>query len=641
MTIIEVMVPSALLLIVVTAVLTGVYSGLRLQSTARQRATATDWADHLMELARNQNYDAIGLSATSTATQAAIAAVPAGDTDNPDLLVRRAAESNCLELNTGTSASPSWERLVLADWYTLPAAAANCATQTTNPDFHLVHAGGANDYTPAGTPAVTYSGWMFVTWAPVDGQPGVYYKRVTVMVRFPSPTGGVSRLVRTSSLFGLGYVPSPSSSSTSTTTSSSTTTTLAAAATTTLAPGCAVKAGDVQGPTGTIALAGGAGYTNQTSLAINNSVEDLPNGSGASGMATMQYSNTGPTGPWQPNPAGAYSALDSGWTIPAGDGTKQVWGRFTECNGNASTAVITDTVVLDQTAPPAPSVSGTPRNNRIDLDWTTVSDPGASASGIASYRVFRLDLGTTTPIGVVTGTSYNDNGLTAGRATPTGSSPSTVPGTRARSPTTTPEPRPSMAGQRRAGDEHGFTIAELVVTSAILLVVVTAAMSLLTAAQRSTSFSTRRGKTQDAVRLAMDRLTKDMRQLTRFNTSWPAGGGSWTGRDLDFRTYTVASPTTPVRVRWWVSGTTLNRQEWRADGTSPGPVAILGSVTAPGAGVPDLFYCDVLQGSDAATGTPVPWQMTVTLTVDLANPGGTYSTQSQVQFRNLQIPQPA
>ena len=33
--------------------------------------------------------------------------------------------------------------------------------------------------------------------------------------------------------------------------------------------------------------------------------------------------------------------------------------------------------------------------------------------------------------------------------------------------------------------------------------------------------------------------------------------------------------------------------------------------------------------------------MTVTLTVDLANPGGTFSTQSQVQFRNLQIPQPA
>jgi hypothetical protein len=57
--------------------------------------------------------------------------------------------------------------------------------------------------------------------------------------------------------------------------------------------------------------------------------------------------------------------------------------------------------------------------------------------------------------------------------------------------------------------------------------------------------------------------------------------------------------------------------------------------------VPELFYCDVLQGSDAVTGTPVPWQITVTVTVDLVDPGVTYSTQTQVQLRNLQIPQPA
>jgi prepilin-type N-terminal cleavage/methylation domain-containing protein len=198
-----------------------------------------------------------------------------------------------------------------------------------------------------------------------------------------------------------------------------------------------------------------------------------------------------------------------------------------------------------------------------------------------------------------------------------------------------------MARRRRAGEEHGFTLIEVMLTSAILLVIVTAAMAVLVAGQRSTGFSTRRGGTQDDLRLAMDRLTKDMRQLTRFNTSWAAGGGSWTGHDLDFLTYTVASPDTPVRVRWWVSGTTLNREEWRPDGTSAGAVAVLQAITPPGAGVPDLFYCDVLQGSDAATGTPVPWQMTVTITVDLTAPVGTYSTQSQVQFRNLQIPKPA
>jgi fibronectin type 3 domain-containing protein len=102
--------------------------------------------------------------------------------------------------------------------------------------------------------------------------------------------------------------------------------------------------------------------------------------------------------------------------VPAGDGTKQVWGRFTDCNGNASTAVISDTIVLDQTTPPAPAVAGSPRSRRIDLSWTAVTDPGASASGIANYRVFRLDLGSTTPIAVVTGTSYRDNGLTRGQS---------------------------------------------------------------------------------------------------------------------------------------------------------------------------------------------------------------------------------
>jgi type II secretory pathway component PulJ len=194
--------------------------------------------------------------------------------------------------------------------------------------------------------------------------------------------------------------------------------------------------------------------------------------------------------------------------------------------------------------------------------------------------------------------------------------------------------------QRREGGEAGFTIMELVVTSAILLLIVSATMSMLIAGWRATDFSTRRGETQDDVRLAMDRLTKDLRQVTRFNTAFTTSGtGSWTGNDLDFLTYTAASPDVPVRVRWWVSGAILHRQEWRPNGTT-GPLAILQAITPPGAGVPDLFFCDVLQGSDAVTGTPVPWQITVTVTVDLKDPGATYSTQTQVQFRNLQIPQP-
>jgi hypothetical protein len=163
-------------------------------------------------------------------------------------------------------------------------------------------------------------------------------------------------------------------------------------------------------------VAGGAGYTNQTSLAINNTVSDRPNGSGASGTATMEYANTGPDGPWLPSPAAAFGEVYSGWPIGPGDGVKQVWARFTDCNANVSPAVITDTIVLDQTRPPATVLTATSGNKRVDLSWNAVADLGASASGVASYRVYRFDKGAATPLAVVTATSFTDNQLTRGQA---------------------------------------------------------------------------------------------------------------------------------------------------------------------------------------------------------------------------------
>jgi hypothetical protein len=412
-TIVEVIVAALVLFVVVTAAFTAIYRGLLFESVSKQRQTATAWADHLMELARHQDYAALGLSDTTAAIAGLLGTVAPEDVDNPDLLLRRNPTSNCLEFNTGTA----WERLILADSHSSPADAPVCAVEPVNPDFHLLHKGSAgnlsNDYRAVGTPAVTYHGWVFVTWAPLAGQAGVYYKRVTVMVRFPSPVGGVSRLVRMSSLFSVGYVPAPATTSTPPTTVAPTTT-APAATTTTLPPGCIQVPGDVQGPTGTIAIAGGAGFTNRTAVAINSTVTDLP-GSGASGVATMEFSNSGPAGPWQPVPAAAFNAVHGDWPIPPGDGPKQVWARYTDCNGNLSVGVISDTITLDQQPPPAPTLSGTPRRRRIDLSWNAVADPGApSASGVASYRVYRL--GTVDPIATVTGTSYSDTRLTSGQA---------------------------------------------------------------------------------------------------------------------------------------------------------------------------------------------------------------------------------
>jgi len=418
MTVLEVVVAAFILLVAATAVFTAMYSGLRLQATSKQRATATSWADHLLELARNQRYDSIGLSDSTAAIAAVTGTVPAGDVDNPDRRLRRDTATGCLEFNAGTGASPAWERLILSDWYTPPSAAANCATQTATSDFHLRHSGGSNDYVAAGSPTVTYTGWVFVTWAAVAGQADVYYKRVTVVVRHPSPTGGISRLVQTSSLFSLGYVPAVTPSTTSApTTTVAPTTTAAPSPSTTLPPGCAPQAGDILPPAGRIDLAGGNSYTNQLTVDINNSVDDLPHGSGASGLATMAYSNLSSTAGFQPSPPAAYGAVHGAWPVGAGDGVKSVWGMITDCNGNQ--AVFVDTITLDQTRPPAPVLSGSAGKKQLSLSWTAATDPGgADASGVASYRVYRSDKGPTSPLATVPASTlgYDDKPLTSGLA---------------------------------------------------------------------------------------------------------------------------------------------------------------------------------------------------------------------------------
>jgi prepilin-type N-terminal cleavage/methylation domain-containing protein len=199
--------------------------------------------------------------------------------------------------------------------------------------------------------------------------------------------------------------------------------------------------------------------------------------------------------------------------------------------------------------------------------------------------------------------------------------------------------------------EDGFSIIEVMITSALLLLILTAALSALVSVQRTSDFSTRRGQTQDDVRAAMDQLTKDLRQLTRFRTSFLASSGcnqvdtsgsgpSFQGCELDFDAFTPANPDQAVRVHWWTSAGTLWRETYLPDGSSAGRSAVLSAMTTPGGAVPQVFQCDVLQGSDTVTGAATPWEVTVTLTVDLAQPGGTYSVQGQAQLRNLQIPQP-
>jgi hypothetical protein len=82
-------------------------------------------------------------------------------------------------------------------------------------------------------------------------------------------------MVRASSLFSLGHVPTPSSSSASSSSSTSISTTRTLVAPTTTPPAtCKPNAKDTEAPVGTIKLAGGKGFTIQTILAINHDVND-------------------------------------------------------------------------------------------------------------------------------------------------------------------------------------------------------------------------------------------------------------------------------------------------------------------------------------------------------------------------------
>lgn len=62
--------------------------------------------------------------------------------------------------------------------------------------------------------------------------------------------------------------------------------------------------------------------------------------------------------------------------------------------------------------------------------------------------------------------------------------------------------------------EDGFTVIELSITMGILLIVMGSLLSVFTAAQRTQSFASNRSETLDEMRLAMDQMTKDIRQAT-------------------------------------------------------------------------------------------------------------------------------
>jgi len=68
--------------------------------------------------------------------------------------------------------------------------------------------------------------------------------------------------------------------------------------------------------------------------------------------------------------------------------------------------------------------------------------------------------------------------------------------------------------QRTSASDDGFTIVELTVTVSIFAIVIAALLGIFISVQRSQAYVTDRSESMDGLRIAMDRVSKEVRQAT-------------------------------------------------------------------------------------------------------------------------------
>ena len=96
------------------------------------------------------------------------------------------------------------------------------------------------------------------------------------------------------------------------------------------------------------------------------------------GTIRMCISNTTTCTTWT-----AFAATKE-WTLTTGNGTKTVYVWFKDVWGNVNATPYSDTIILDTIEPTDGTVTATPGDAQVTLDWTGFTDTG---SGIESYKV--------------------------------------------------------------------------------------------------------------------------------------------------------------------------------------------------------------------------------------------------------------
>ncbi len=138
---------------------------------------------------------------------------------------------------------------------------------------------------------------------------------------------------------------------------------------------------DNQAPTGSVVINGGATATKSRSATLTLSASD------PSGVTQMRFSNSGTSF----SAAEPYTATKV-WTLSSGAGTKTVYVQFKDAAGNWSSLPISDSIVLDTTAPTISARTATNiTNNTTTINWTT-SEPATT----------RVEYGLTTSYGSTT-----------------------------------------------------------------------------------------------------------------------------------------------------------------------------------------------------------------------------------------------
>jgi prepilin-type N-terminal cleavage/methylation domain-containing protein len=109
--------------------------------------------------------------------------------------------------------------------------------------------------------------------------------------------------------------------------------------------------------------------------------------------------------------------------------------------------------------------------------------------------------------------------------------------------------RVSNQSGTRERAQNGFTVLEVVITTALLALVIVVLSSTLWQVQRSEAYSRGRTAALDDMRISIARMTKDLRQAYEIN-------GTPSATSLDVNTYVNGAP---ARIVYDMGGDTLTR----------------------------------------------------------------------------------